>query len=69
MYVKPEYRRGILPSMLEEILETRIMVKKAMKAAKNNKVINRCLMLIVYPFMNLQRIQSLNVRFYYPSHE
>ncbi|KAF8098172.1 hypothetical protein N665_0272s0038 [Sinapis alba] len=31
MYVPPEVRRGILPRLLEEILSTRIMVKKAMK--------------------------------------
>ncbi|XP_010511693.1 PREDICTED: DNA polymerase zeta catalytic subunit-like isoform X3 [Camelina sativa] len=31
MYVPPEVRSGILPRLLEEILSTRIMVKKAMK--------------------------------------
>ncbi|XP_024014051.1 DNA polymerase zeta catalytic subunit isoform X2 [Eutrema salsugineum] len=31
MYVPSEARRGILPRLLEEILSTRIMVKKAMK--------------------------------------
>uniref|UniRef100_A0A1J3GRC6 DNA polymerase n=1 Tax=Noccaea caerulescens TaxID=107243 RepID=A0A1J3GRC6_NOCCA len=31
MYMPPEVRRGILPRLLEEILSTRIMVKKAMK--------------------------------------
>ncbi|CAG7903832.1 unnamed protein product [Brassica rapa] len=31
MYEPPEVRRGILPRLLEEILSTRIMVKKAMK--------------------------------------
>ncbi|XP_048591885.1 DNA polymerase zeta catalytic subunit-like isoform X1 [Brassica napus] len=31
MYESPEVRRGILPRLLEEILSTRIMVKKAMK--------------------------------------
>ncbi|XP_015597697.1 DNA polymerase zeta catalytic subunit isoform X2 [Cephus cinctus] len=30
-FVKPEVRRGILPRMLSEILDTRLMVKKAMK--------------------------------------
>lgn len=31
VFVKPELRRGVLPSMLAEILATRIMVKKSMK--------------------------------------
>lgn len=35
MFVKNNVRAGILPRMLIEILETRIMVKKAMKRAKD----------------------------------
>ncbi|KAG9443713.1 hypothetical protein H6P81_015053 [Aristolochia fimbriata] len=31
MYVSPKVRKGVLPRLLEEILSTRIMVKKAMK--------------------------------------
>ena len=37
-FVKAEVKRGVLPRMLEEILDTRIMVKGAMKKAKQDKV-------------------------------
>ena len=30
-FLKPYVRRGILPKMLEEILDTRLMVKRSMK--------------------------------------
>ena len=33
MFVPPGVRKGVLPRMLAEILETRIMVKNAMKRA------------------------------------
>lgn len=36
-------RKGILPSMLEEILNTRIMVKQSMKTNKQDKVLLRLL--------------------------
>uniref|UniRef100_A0A671MVS0 DNA polymerase zeta catalytic subunit n=1 Tax=Sinocyclocheilus anshuiensis TaxID=1608454 RepID=A0A671MVS0_9TELE len=42
-FVKSSVRRGVLPSMLEEILKTRIMVKQSMKAYKNNKALLRLL--------------------------
>uniref|UniRef100_A0A672LSB2 DNA polymerase zeta catalytic subunit n=1 Tax=Sinocyclocheilus grahami TaxID=75366 RepID=A0A672LSB2_SINGR len=42
-FVKPSVRRGVLPSMLEEILKTRIMVKQSMKAYKNDKALLRLL--------------------------
>jgi DNA polymerase zeta len=38
MYVKPEVRRGLLGRMLTELLDTRVMVKQAMKRARDNKV-------------------------------
>lgn len=38
MYVKPEVRRGLLGRMLTELLDTRVMVKQAMKRAHDNKV-------------------------------
>lgn len=38
MFVKPEVRKGLLARMLTELLDTRVMVKQAMKGAKNNKV-------------------------------
>ncbi|VDK28144.1 unnamed protein product [Anisakis simplex] len=38
IFCKKSVRRGIVPIMLEEILNTRIMVKKAMKGYKDNKV-------------------------------
>jgi len=40
VYVKPEVRRGLLGRMLTELLDTRVMVKSAMKAAKNDKVVH-----------------------------
>lgn len=42
-YVKPEVRQGILPRMLKEILETRLMVKSSMKENKDNKLLQRVL--------------------------
>lgn len=42
-FVRPEIRRGILPRMLQEILETRLMVKQSMKENKDNKILQRVL--------------------------
>ncbi|CAL4064009.1 unnamed protein product, partial [Meganyctiphanes norvegica] len=42
-YVQSSVRRGILPQMLEEILNTRIMVKQAMKKYKNNSSLQKVL--------------------------
>lgn len=42
-YVKPEIRKGILPQMLQEILDTRLMVKQSMKLVNNNKTLQRVL--------------------------
>jgi DNA polymerase zeta len=36
MFIKPEVQVGVLPRMLVEILETRVMVKAAMKRAKQS---------------------------------
>ena len=36
MFVSEKTRRGVLPQMLEEILNTRIMVKQELKAARKN---------------------------------
>jgi DNA polymerase zeta len=42
LYVQPEVRKGVLPRLLEEILSTRIMVKKAMKKlSASQKVLQR----------------------------
>lgn len=38
IYVKPEVRKGLLSKMLTELLDTRVMVKQAMKSAKGDKV-------------------------------
>ncbi len=38
MYVKQTVRRGLLGRMLTELLDTRVMVKQAMKGAKDDKV-------------------------------
>uniref|UniRef100_A0A665WI97 DNA polymerase zeta catalytic subunit n=1 Tax=Echeneis naucrates TaxID=173247 RepID=A0A665WI97_ECHNA len=42
-YVKASVRKGVLPSMLEEILNTRIMVKKSMKTYKQDKALMKLL--------------------------
>uniref|UniRef100_A0A8C5JPK4 DNA polymerase zeta catalytic subunit n=1 Tax=Junco hyemalis TaxID=40217 RepID=A0A8C5JPK4_JUNHY len=42
-FVKPSVRKGVLPRMLEEILNTRIMVKQSMKAYKHDKAVTRML--------------------------
>ena len=38
MYVKQEVRKGLLGRMLKELLDTRVMVKQAMKGARDDKV-------------------------------
>lgn len=38
VYVKPEVRKGLLGRMLVELLETRVMVKQALKGVRNNDV-------------------------------
>ncbi|KAJ7900356.1 hypothetical protein B0H14DRAFT_3104499 [Mycena olivaceomarginata] len=43
MFVKPEVRKGLLGRMLVELLETRVMVKQAMKGVKNDKALKRIL--------------------------
>jgi DNA polymerase zeta len=43
MFVKPEVRKGLLGRMLVELLETRVMVKQAMKGVKNDKVSTKLL--------------------------
>ena len=50
IYVKPEVRKGLLGRMLTELLDTRIMVKHAMKGL-NNKVCedpNREILLLTF---------------------
>ncbi|XP_051908620.1 DNA polymerase zeta catalytic subunit isoform X3 [Hippocampus zosterae] len=42
-FVKSSVRKGVLPSMLEEILRTRIMVKRSMKAYKQEKALMKLL--------------------------
>ncbi|XP_018415790.1 PREDICTED: DNA polymerase zeta catalytic subunit [Nanorana parkeri] len=42
-FVKPSVRKGVLPRMLEEILNTRIMVKQSMKEYKHDKSLTRLL--------------------------
>ncbi|XP_046399117.1 DNA polymerase zeta catalytic subunit [Ischnura elegans] len=42
-FVGKEVRHGVLPKMLSEILETRLMVKKALKENKGNRVVERVL--------------------------
>ena len=38
IYAKPHVRRGLLGRMLKELLDTRVMVKHAMKGVKSDKV-------------------------------
>lgn len=42
-YVKESVREGVLPRMLREILDTRLMVKQSMKIHKNNTALQRLL--------------------------
>ncbi|CDQ91604.1 unnamed protein product [Oncorhynchus mykiss] len=41
--VQPTVRKGVLPSMLEEILNTRLRVKHSMKTYKQDKTLMRLL--------------------------
>ncbi|OCH96164.1 hypothetical protein OBBRIDRAFT_816122 [Obba rivulosa] len=43
MYVKPGVRKGLLGRMLSELLDTRVMVKQAMKGVKDDKALRRVL--------------------------
>ncbi|CAL1695850.1 unnamed protein product [Somion occarium] len=43
IYVKPEVRKGLLGRMLTELLDTRVMVKQAMKGVKDDKALGRIL--------------------------
>lgn len=43
VYVQSSVRKGVLPSMLEEILNTRIMVKQSMKTYKQEKALMKLL--------------------------
>lgn len=40
-FVAPHVRPGVLPRLLREILETRVMVKAAMKACRGDCVLRR----------------------------
>lgn len=54
VFVKPDVRKGLLGRMLTELLDTRVMVKHAMKDAKNDKVENTlnvwCYLLIAHMY-------------------
>jgi DNA polymerase zeta len=43
IFVKPCVRKSLLAKMLGEILDTRVMVKQAMKGSRSDKVGLRCL--------------------------
>ncbi|TCD71522.1 DNA polymerase zeta [Steccherinum ochraceum] len=43
IYVKPEVRKGLLGRMLTELLDTRVMVKQAMKSVGDDKALRRVL--------------------------
>jgi DNA polymerase zeta len=38
MFVTPEIRKSLLAKMLEELLDTRVMIKRAMKDYKGDTV-------------------------------
>lgn len=38
MFVKPEIRKSLLAEMLTELLDTRVMIKRAMKDYKEDSV-------------------------------
>lgn len=38
VFVKPAVRKSLLAKMLAEILDTRVMIKHAMKGCRNDKV-------------------------------
>lgn len=40
MFVKPSVRKSLLAKMLQEILDTRVMVKASMKEYKDDKVMH-----------------------------
>lgn len=40
-FTSPRIRKGVLPRMLREILETRVMVKGAMKGTKQDRILQR----------------------------
>ncbi|KAF9652022.1 hypothetical protein BDM02DRAFT_3153972 [Thelephora ganbajun] len=43
IYAKPHVRRGLLGRMLKELLDTRVMVRHAMKGVKSDKALRRVL--------------------------
>lgn len=43
VFVKSNVREGVLPRMLREILDTRLMVKQSMKMHRDNKLLQRIL--------------------------
>ena len=42
VFVKPAVRKSLLAKMLGEILDTRVMIKHAMKGARGDKVMRCC---------------------------
>jgi DNA polymerase zeta len=48
MFVKPEVRKSLLARMLAELLETRVLVKKSMKANKDQAVSECCSTFVVW---------------------
>jgi hypothetical protein len=40
-FTAPHIRKGVLPRMLREILETRVMVKGGLKSTKHNRILHR----------------------------
>ena len=67
MFVKPTLRKSLLAKMLGELLDTRVMVKTAMKGYKKDKVCTRISSLSPFaplnPFSFLQGLSRvLNAR-------
>jgi DNA polymerase elongation subunit (family B) len=56
MYTKAHVRQGLLGRMLREILQTRVMVKQAMKGVKDDKVDPNVFKLHEYLHFRLYRL-------------
>ena len=60
IFVKPAVRKSLLAKMLGEILDTRVMVKNAMKGARGDKVYQ--FTLVTSKLMRQSLLQLLNAR-------
>ncbi|KAF8337368.1 uncharacterized protein EI90DRAFT_3279675 [Cantharellus anzutake] len=66
IYVKPSVRKSLLAKMLEELLDTRVMVKQAMKRAKGDKALS-CILMKILDARQLSLKYIANVTYGYTS--